>query len=191
LIVESLKAPNQPAMNEIDIVRDISDRFEQAGVPYMLTGSMAMNYYAQPRMTRDIDMVIAIVPEDVDRVTALFRPDYYISEESIRESLVHESIFNLIHQESVIKVDCIIRKSSEYRRAEFERRQRILILDFTTFIVSKEDLIISKLVWAKDSRSEVQLSDVKNLLATGYDAAYLRHWTRELGLDNLLQECLE
>jgi len=178
-------------MNEIDIVRDISDRFEQAGVPYMLTGSMAMNYYAQPRMTRDIDMVIAIVPEDVDRVTALFRPDYYISEESIRESLVHESIFNLIHQESVIKVDCIIRKSSEYRRAEFERRQRILILDFTTFIVSKEDLIISKLFWAKDSRSEVQLSDVKNLLATGYDAAYLRHWTRELGLDNLLQECLE
>ncbi len=131
------------------------------------------------------------MPEDVDRVTALFRPDYYISEESIRESLVHESIFNLIHQESVIKVDCIIRKSSEYRRAEFERRQRILILDFTTFIVSKEDLIISKLVWAKDSRSEVQLSDVKNLLATGYDAAYLRHWTRELGLDNLLQECLE
>jgi len=191
LIVESLKAPNQPAMNEIDIVRDISDRFEQAGVPYMLTGSMAMNYYAQPRMTRDIDMVIAIVPEDVDRVTALFRPDYYISEESIRESLVHESIFNLIHQESVIKVDCIIRKSSEYRRAEFERRQRILILDFTTFIVSKEDLIISKLVWAKDSHSEVQLSDVKNLLATGYDAAYLRHWTRELGLDNLRQECLE
>src|SRR5206468_11483725 len=163
-------------MNEIDIVRDISRRFEQAGIAYMLTGSMAMNYYAQPRMTRDIDVVIAISLDDVGRVAALFRPDYYVSEENIRESLAHESIFNLIHQESVIKVDCIIRKSSEYRRAEFERRQRILILDFTTFIVSKEDLIISKLVWAKDSRSEVQLSDVKNLLATGYDAAYLRHW---------------
>ena len=45
-------------MNEIDIVRDISQRFEQVGIPYMLTGSMAMNYYAQPRMTRDIDMVV-------------------------------------------------------------------------------------------------------------------------------------
>ena len=47
-------------MNEIDIVRDVSRRFEQAGIPYMLTGSMAMNYYAQPRMTRDIDVVIAL-----------------------------------------------------------------------------------------------------------------------------------
>ena len=178
-------------MNEIDIVRDISHRFEQVGIPYMLTGSMAMNYYAQPRMTRDIDVVIAIGPEDVGRVTALFRPDYYVSEENIRESLAHESIFNLIHHESVIKVDCIIRKGTEYRRAEFERRQKISILDFTTFVVSKEDLIISKLVWAKDSHSEVQLSDVRNLLATGYDAAYLQHWTRELGLDKLLQGCLE
>jgi hypothetical protein len=178
-------------MNEIDIVRDFSQRFEQVGIPYMLTGSMAMNYYAQPRMTRDIDVVIGIAAEDAHRVAALFQPDYYVTEESIRESIVRESMFNLIHQESVIKVDCIIRKRSEYRLVEFERRQRISILDFTTFIVSKEDLIISKLFWAKDTRSEIQLGDVKNLLATGYDAAYLQRWTRELGLDNLLKQCLK
>ena len=142
-------------MNEIDIVRDISHRFEQASVPYMLTGSMAMNYYAQPRMTRDIDVVIAIAPNDVDRLAAVFRPEYYVSEQNIRESLAHESIFNLVHHESVIKVDCIVRKSGEYRKTEFERRQKISIRDFATFIVSKEDLIISKLFWAKDSRSEV------------------------------------
>jgi hypothetical protein len=178
-------------MNEIDIVRDISARFERGRIPYMLTGSMAMNYYAQPRMTRDIDVVIEITPADVERVTALFRTDYYVSEQNVRDSLSHESIFNLIHQESVIKVDCIIRKSSQYRRGEFERRQQIAIRDFSTYIVSKEDLIISKLFWAKDSHSEIQLGDVKNLLATGYDAAYVQHWTRELGLNNLLQECLE
>jgi hypothetical protein len=177
-------------LNEIDIVRDISCKFEQARIAYMLTGSMAMNYYAQPRMTRDIDVVIAIGPKDVRRLIDLFRPDYYVSEQSIRESLVAESIFNLIHNESVIKVDCIVRKTSEYRKAEFERRQKISILDFTTYIVSKEDLIISKLFWAKDSHSELQLGDVKNLLATGYDSDYLRHWTRELNLDSLAEECL-
>lgn len=178
-------------MNEIDIVRDISTRFEQGQIPYMLTGSMAMNYYAQPRMTRDIDVVIAIASNDVDRLAALFQPDYYVSEENIRESLAHESSFNLIHEKSVIKVDCIVRKGSEYGRLEFERRQKISILDFTTFIVSKEDLIISKLSWAKDSRSEIQLSDVRNLLGTGYDAEYLTRWTRELKLVNLLNECLK
>jgi|SRR5882724_122212 len=69
----------------------------------MITGSMAMNYHAQPRMTRDIDVVIAIRPEDVDRVAALFRPDYYLTVENVREALSNESIFNLIHQESVLK----------------------------------------------------------------------------------------
>ena len=178
-------------MNEIDIVRDISRQFEQAHIPYRLTGSMAMNYYAQPRMTRDIGVVIAITPDDVDRVLALFGTDYYINEQNIRESLAQESIFNLIHNESVIKVDCIIRKSSEYRKTEFKRRQKISIRDFTTFIVSKEDLIISKLFWAKESRSEIQFRDVRNLLASEYDGIYLQRWTRELGLDNLLRECLD
>ncbi len=154
---------------EIDIVRDVSNKLEQARIGYMLTGSMAMNYYAQPRMTRDIDVVVAIKPNDVERVVALFEPEYYLSKESIRESIEHESIFNLI---------------------QFERRQKVSILDFTTYLVSKEDLIISKLFWAKDSHSEVQLGDVRNLLATGYDEGYLRRWTRQLGLDSLFQECL-
>jgi hypothetical protein len=183
-------AGERQRVNEVDIVRDISRKFEQAGIAYMLTGSMAMNYYAQPRMTRDIDVVVAIVPDDVQRVIDLFRPDYYVSEQNIRESLAAESIFNLIHNESVIKVDCIVRKTSEYRRAEFDRRQKISILDFTTYIVSKEDLIISKLSWARDSHSELQLGDVKNLLTTGYDLDYLKRWTRELRLHKLLEECL-
>src|SRR5438034_3412043 len=127
-------------------------------------------------MNRDIDIVIAITHEDVERVGTLFRPDYYVSEKNIRESLDQESIFNLIHQESVIKVDCIIRKKNEYRRTEFERRQRISISDFETFIVSKEDLIISKLFWAKDSHSELQLGDVRNLLVTKHDESYVQRW---------------
>ena len=175
---------------EIDIVRDVSQKLDQAGIDYMLTGSLAMNYYAQPRMTRDIDVVVAIAINDVERMASLFEEEYYLSKASIRESVARESVFNLIHHESVIKVDIIPRKRSKFRQVEFERRQKISILDFTTYIVSKEDLIISKLWWAKDSHSEVQLGDVKNLLATGFDAGYLEHWTRELGVNHLLQECL-
>ncbi len=156
---------------------------------FMLTGSMAMNFYAQPRMTRDIDLVVALAPENTDTIVRLFTPDYYVSREAVSSSIAHETLFNLIHQESVIKVDCIVRKSSPYRRAEFERRQHITIEDFSTWIVSKEDLIISKLWWAKDSHSELQLRDVKNLAVTGCDGDYVERWTKELGLFNLWQEC--
>ena len=174
--------------NELDIVRDVSARLEQGGFAYMLTGSMAMNYYAQPRMTRDIDVVVALRPGDAVRVVQLFSPDYYVSREAVDSSIAHQSLFNLIHNESVIKVDCIVRKQTGYRLNEFHRRQRIIIQDFETWIVSKEDLILSKLFWAKDSHSELQLRDVTNLVATGCDRAYIERWTGELGLANLWQE---
>jgi hypothetical protein len=174
--------------NELDIVRDVSAKLDSAGIGYMLTGSMAMNYYAQPRMTRDIDVVVALRPADAVRVVQLFSPDYYVSREAVDNSIARQSLFNLIHNESVIKVDCIVRKQNEYRLTEFNRRQRIKIEDFETWIVSKEDLILSKLFWAKDSHSELQLRDVKNLVATGCDRDYIRQWTRELGVVNLWQE---
>jgi len=176
--------------NELDIVRDVSARLDRVDIAYMLTGSMAMNYYAQPRMTRDIDVVVALQPSDAATVVQLFSPDYYISRGAVDESITHQSLFNLIHNESIIKVDCIIRKENHYRLTEFHRRQRIKIEQFETWIVSKEDLILSKLFWAKDSHSEVQLRDVKNLVATGFDRAYIEQWTPELGLANLWQECL-
>jgi len=49
-------------------------------------------------------------------------------------------------------------------------------------------LILSKLFWAKDSHSELQLRDVKNLVAAGCDRAYIERWTAELGLANLWKE---
>jgi len=64
----------------------------------------------------------------------------------------------------------------------------IAIEDFSTWIVSKKDLIISKLFWAKDSHSELQLRAVKNLTDTGSDTAYIERWTNELGLHKLWQE---
>ena len=174
--------------NELDIVRDISARLDGANMGYMLTGSMAMNYYAQPRMTRDIDVVIALQSTDAARVVQLFSPDYYVSREAVDSSITHQSLFNLIHHDTVIKVYCIIRKESEYRLAEFDRRQRIKIEDFETWIVSKEDLILSKLFWAKDSHSELQLRDVKNLVSSGCDQVYIQRWLHDLGVANLWQE---
>ncbi len=176
--------------NELDVIRDITTRFSGAGLEYMLTGSVAMNYYVLPRMTRDIDVVVALEPKDADRIVALLKNDYYIDRAAVARAITNESLFNAIHNESVIKVDCIVRKSTDYRRLEFERRGEVQIQDVKVWIVSKEDLILSKLYWARDSHSELQLRDVKNLLASGYDAEYLERWTHNLGLDDLLRECL-
>jgi hypothetical protein len=74
-------------LNELDIVRDVSARFERAGIEYMLTGSMAMNYYAQPRMTRDIDIVVALVPKNADAIVGMFTPEARAVAPALRTNL--------------------------------------------------------------------------------------------------------
>lgn len=176
-------------LNELDILHDVTDRLEIAGIDFMLTGSMAMNFYAEPRMTRDIDIVIAMKRGDVDVVLKLFRPKYYISEEAIVEALQHQSMFNIIHTESVVKVDFVVRKSGPFRTAEFKRRRRVKVNGFETWIVSREDLILSKLEWMRDAfGSELQKRDILNLLDGPCDMGYVRDWAGQLNLTGLLEE---
>jgi hypothetical protein len=95
-----------------------------------------------------------------------------------------------MHLESGVKVDFIVRKSSEFRQVEFARRQPIAIAGTRTWIVSCEDLILSKLVWALDSRSELQLRDIRQLLAEAIDLDYIRIWAPQLGVTALLDELM-
>ena len=179
------------AMNyEADVLRDVSERLASEGIRFMVTGSVAMGYYAEPRMTRDIDLVVELMESDVDRVVRLFEQDYYVDEHAVARAIASRSIFNIIHLEKVVKVDFIVLKSDAYRREEFARRRFIEMGEFQTCIVSREDLILSKLYWARDSRSEMQLRDVRNLLVGGYDEAYLRSHAEALGVDDLLEEVL-
>ena len=104
---------------ELETLRDMTARLESAGIDYMLTGSVALNCYAQPRMTRDIDLVVAFLLKDAERIEKVLGEDYYVSQEAAREAVLHQSSFNAIHQRSLIKVDFMIRKNEEYRRHEF------------------------------------------------------------------------
>ena len=169
-------------LTELDILKDVVRKFDQLNVQYMLTGSLAMSYYAQPRMTRDIDLVVSITPSMIEKLEGAFSHEYYISVEAIKDAIKTEFIFNLIHSQSSIKIDCIIRKNNEYRITEFQRRMKIKLADFEIYIVSKEDLIISKLIWFKESNSELQKRDIKNLLDAEFDKDYLMSWMEKLNL---------
>lgn len=170
---------------ELDILKEVCQKLKILNVDYMLTGSLAMSHYSIPRMTRDIDIVLEINLSDAAKFISLFKDEYYISEESIMESIKHEFIFNIIHLESSIKIDFIIRKNEIYRTIEFNRRKKVQLSEFEVYIVSKEDLIISKLIWFKDSESELQKRDIVNLISTKYDKNYLYEWIEKLNLKDV------
>ena len=177
--------------SELDVLRIVSERLGASGLAFMLTGSFALAYYATPRMTRDIDLVVALEDRDIAPLVAAFTADFYIDADAARDAVRTERLFNLMHLESGIKVDLIVRKGTEYRQVEFARRQPVRLAGVATWIVSREDLILSKLVWAGDSGSELQLRDVAQLLGESVDFDYVRRWAPTLGVAELLEQVVK
>jgi hypothetical protein len=173
----------EKSMNgELIVIEDVSKKLIGKNISFMLTGSIAMNFYVEPRMTRDIDIVINLQKENSLEIVKMFEEDYYIDKLAVEMAIETNKMFNIIHNETITKVDFIIRKNIEYRLIEFERRKFINLFDIPTYIVSKEDLIISKLFWMKDSGSNMQKKDILLLLSSEYDKEYVHHWITKLGL---------
>lgn len=174
---------------ELEILFEITALLDNAGIAYMLSGSMALNYYAEPRMTRDIDFVVEMLPSNAQRVATALESAYYVDIDAINEAIVKQRIFNAIHKHKMIKVDFIIRKDDIYRRIEFARKRHVNFEGKMLWLATAEDLILSKLFWARDTHSEQQLKDVRNVIAsTTVDHAYLDQWAAHLGVAALLAE---
>lgn len=175
-------------VGELDVLKIVSERLDAARIPFMLTGSYALAYYTTPRMTRDLDLVVALEEEDVEAIVRAFSGDFYIDADDVRAAVISQRLFNLMHFASGIKVDLIVRKGSEYRQVEFARRKPVAMAGVKTWIVSREDLILSKLVWASDTDSELQRRDVKSLLDGSIDRPYLDLWATRLNVAELLEK---
>ena len=173
---------------QLEFVKLIAARLGSAGIEYMMTGSMAMAVYATPRMTRDVDLVVDVDPTGADTIVALFESDCYIDRDAVVEAVSTRGMFNVIHNEWIIKADFIIRKAGPYRRAEFERRRQVEVQGTALNIVTPEDLILSKLDWAQQTGSELQRRDVREIIArvADLDWEYLTRWAAHLGLDAAL-----
>ena len=169
---------------QLEFVKLIASRLDGAGIKYMLTGSVAAAIYAAPRMTRDIELVVECALPDVEKIVEAFESDCIIAADAVREAIERETMFNIIHARWVIKADFIIRKDSPYRKLEFERRRRLLVDDTSIMFAMPEDLILSKLCWARETGSAIQSRDVQELLAADVDLdwRYLELWAANLGV---------
>jgi hypothetical protein len=174
---------------QLEFLRLIAARLQAAGIPYMVTGSLAQAVWAVPRMTRDIDVVVEVGAADAQRLTALFADDCVIDEDAVQEAIARRDMFNVIHAEWIVKADFIVRKDTAYRKVELDRRRWLEVAGTAIAFVSPEDLILSKLVWGEDSHSELQRKDVRQLVEAveDLDWDYLQAWAGELGVRDALE----
>ncbi len=172
------------------VLHDFVGRIEPLGIKYMLTGSMAMMRYASFRQTADIDMILEFESESKDKFIKVLEPDYYVPHNAVSRGFEIQRMFNVIHIETAFKIDCVPKKSTNFQQKAFERRQKTDYYGNEIWIISKEDLILSKLWWAKDSLSEMQFTDIKSIMFSGFDKIYAEKWLDELGVKDLYFKCL-
>lgn len=150
----------------------------------MLSGSVAMSVYIVPRATRDFDFIVLLNEKDIENFTSSFRDGFYCDVDSVREAIKHKSMFNIIDFESGYKADFVILKNTPFRQEEFNRRVTVNFMDKQVYIVSVEDLLLSKLIWIQDIQSAIQLEDIRQLLKLEtLDKVYMNGWIKQLQLN--------
>ncbi len=174
-------------MNVSEVLGRIATHLHESGIAYMLVGSFASSFHGALRSTHDIDLVIEATPDQLKNlILGLQRQGYYAELDAALDAHQHESLFNVIDSSTGWKIDFIIRKSRAFDEEEFGRRRPAKLYDIQLFIASAEDVVISKLEWAKLGGSQRQIEDVGKVLAAQWkslDQNYLSKWIKELQLE--------
>lgn len=169
-----------------ELAARIVAQLDAAGIPYMVVGSLASSYHGEPRMTRDIDVVIDPDADSLGLLVDRLRDGgLYADADAAREALAERNQFNVIDPPSGWKVDLIIRKDRPFSREEFMRRVEADLPIGRLHLASAEDTILAKLEWARSGQSERQLQDAAGIVAVSgaeLDLEYLDRWADELGV---------
>ncbi len=173
---------------ELETLKNIVSKLDEGKFEYLLTGSMALSFYSIPRMTRDLDILIQLYENDIDKFVKLLKKDFFIDENMVNDSLNTGIMFNIFNKKNLFKIDFIILKNDEYEKTKFERRKKLKINGLEVYVISIEDLIISKLYWAKDSYSEMQLNDIRELMKNEFNDTYVNEWVSKLELYDIYKK---
>jgi hypothetical protein len=178
-----------------EFLKDIVSSLEQAGISYMVSGSISSTFYGRPRSTQDIDIIIEAKIENLQELVKILQnKKYYADEEAAAVALSHTSIFNVFDASSGYKADLIIRKDRPYSIEEFKRRRTVDVLGLSIHLVAPEDAILSKLEWAKKGQSERQFTDalgVAIVQSDKLDFEYMQTWARILDIEEHLNRLIE
>ncbi|MBW4643995.1 MAG: hypothetical protein KME23_13580 [Goleter apudmare HA4340-LM2] len=185
---------NMWIQDSISLAAELHQIFESTNIPYYVTGGVAASLHGEPRSTRDLDLVIAVQPEQINLLVETLEGAGYYCPAGAVEGLKQgsESILNITHTETIANADLYITDDSAFAVSQMLRRQLIDLEGIPKFwVASAEDTILQKLRWGKGSQSEKQWRDVLGILklqGEGLDYTYLTQWAESLDLVNVLSQ---
>ena len=183
----------------LDALMPVVEAFDMLGVAWYVGGSVASGAFGEFRATNDVDVVADLRPPHAEPLVASLGEAYYADLEAIRSAIRRRASFNAVHFATMLKIDVFVPKGRAYDQEALRRRvtrQASTDPDAANLhLASAEDVVLAKLDWYRqgDGASERQWNDVQGVLrvqATALDVAYLRRWSAELGVHELLERAL-
>jgi hypothetical protein len=183
-------------VKQIELLRFTIAALERLEIPYAVVGSYASTAWGEPRMTRDIDVVVQLSPEQVGPLCGAFPlSEFYVSEAAALEAIRYHSQFNVIHPASGNKVDFMIVGGSDWSATQLQRRQQIQFDDHTRgYVAAAEDVILGKLMYLHEGGSEKHIRDISGILKLHkhrLDMDYIFRIASQLGLSQIWQSILD
>jgi len=179
-------------LTQEEILRDALRLLDKLGVEYMLTGSFASNVYGRVRSTFDADVVVVLEPARLERLIESLGAEYYVDNVTLPEIQESGGKLNALHRPSGLKIDLFLAKTARDREA-LARRRTIQLGGAEIAVIAPEDLILAKLLWAKEGGSARQVEDARGIIevmGAELDREYLRLKAREIALEDALAQIL-
>ena len=185
----------------IEVTLKVTGILEKLGIPYLIGGSLASTLYGMVRTTQDSDIISEMRPEHIQPFVTSLQNEFFIDEEMIADSIQQNSSFNIIHRDTMFKVDVFIPRPRPFQRSQITRAKRqtfSLEKEMSANFASAEDTILSKFEWYRmgGEVSDRQWRDtpvgvgVLKTRAGELDLDYLRKWAIELKVNDLLERAL-
>lgn len=181
-------------MEQIDpkqLLAKVARILDKLGIPYMVTGGIAVLVWGRPRFTADIDIVIQLKAENIKMLSSeLMKISEfgYVDKDTMLEALQKHGEFNFIEGDTGVKVDFwVLDKETD----ELKRRVMKTVDNYSIYFISPEDLILSKFRWRNESASSRHIEDIESVFKISgdkLDKKYLIKKSKDQEYEGLLMD---
>lgn len=178
-------------MSGEDATLAVIDALEAGEIPYLLVGSFSSNYYGVPRSTEDADFVVHLGETRISVLIDRLGPRFRLNRQMSFETITGTTRWEVEVSDIPFKIELFLLSDDPHDQERFRRRRRVRVFGRETYLPTPEDVIITKLRWARQGARPKDRDDVRNVIAVQGDRLdwdYLCQWCDCHGTGEALRE---